>query len=329
MNNTKIIELNNYKQNNNIPARLPSVSAVFEKREVEKGKEGTSIIDLLFKYDYTGIGSRLLKDLLSRDIRNLREVCSVMPSMLFRKQAFNLRLTHDRLKDIDQTMYPRLYPKVEDSCHLTFEALPVDLVIRDISDLQAVLKDVRFVVKSVIFTGKLEDLQTVCESLPQSTETVEIGIEIPSNETVDLSQYERLKIVKVKNCQFGLLLPANVTILLNGSEEHPDIAALYNGNGKILKNQGKHTEALDYHYKALAIYQKFYGEESTYVAKCYDKIKNVLKAEGKYEEYIKYLTIASDIHKKVLSKKRPPSFQNDHLVPYTRPKKEEFWSISL
>src|SRR5262249_26463306 len=121
------------------------------------------------------IGRRVITHLTSKEIRRLREVCSEMCSTLFETGGFNLKVTIDRIQSIQLQDYPRIYPRAKGAkdAHL-FAPVPIEAVVQSASDLQKIVKDQRFAVKSLVFKGRLEELKRVREALPSSMGTIEI-----------------------------------------------------------------------------------------------------------------------------------------------------------
>jgi hypothetical protein len=114
--------------------------------------------------------------------------------MLFQKGVFRLRLTPDRLQEIDGRAYPLLYPLMTQGAEsAAFDPLPTDALVQNVNHLQTLLKDPRIVLKSVVFKGDLEELKAVYEALPLTIHELKIGVEIPIGTTVDLSRHEQLK----------------------------------------------------------------------------------------------------------------------------------------
>jgi len=150
---------------------LSSSTNRLEERAVRVGgAKEINLVNLLFRCDYENIGARVLKYLFSKDVRTLREVCTDMCSSLFQSQAFNLSVTSDRLGSIRPNIYLRLYPRVQSAncvC-LTPLALPADAIVKNVNDLQKILEDSRFVIKSVVFRGEAKDLEVVRKALPQN-----------------------------------------------------------------------------------------------------------------------------------------------------------------
>jgi serine/threonine protein kinase len=134
-----------------------------------KASSSRSVVSLLFRCDYENIGGRTLGCLLPKDIRNLRETCLDMRSMLFQTGSFSISITPARLRNRDWHSYPRLYPTTQDShctC-LSFQPLPAAAVVQQVGDFQKIAQDTRFVIKSIVFTGQPKDLPPVQEALPE------------------------------------------------------------------------------------------------------------------------------------------------------------------
>jgi len=89
---------------------------------------------------------------------------------LFQNEVFNLSVTPDRISSIRQNIYPRLYPRVQSTNCICFtpQPVPADAIVKNANDLQKILEDPRFVIKSVVFRGKIEDLQEVRDSLSEN-----------------------------------------------------------------------------------------------------------------------------------------------------------------
>jgi len=199
------------KSDNGSSSPLSSSTNPLEKRAivVSSGRE-INLVNLLFKWDYENIGKGVLKYLFSKDVRILREVSTEMCSKLFEKRIF---ITPTKLGSINQHVCPRLYARVQYSNLPVFQPVPVDALVQNANDLRTILKDVRFVVRGIVFRGEWEKLKEVCKLLPQTVEAIEIRVEIPSGENVDLSHYRELKIVKVKKLHSNFVLPEGSTVL--------------------------------------------------------------------------------------------------------------------
>jgi WD40 repeat protein/ankyrin repeat protein/serine/threonine protein kinase len=214
------LEIASQKGGPQITEQLSAVaSMVAMQRGGTKGR-GMSLTYLLFHWDYENIGKkRILDHVPTKDKGNLRETCVEMNWMLLHKDAFHLRLTSDRLQYIRLQDYPRLYPNVQHANGITFQPIPADAVVQNVSDLKSIVEDSRFSIKNVVFKGELKNLKEVCRSLPQTANTIEIATDIPSSETVDLSQYEQLKMVKIKEPHNSIILPKGVTVLYDDAEQ--------------------------------------------------------------------------------------------------------------
>ena len=71
------------------------------------------------------------------------------------------------------------------------------------------------------------------------------------------------------------------------------MATGYSNLGLVYQNLGQHSEAKEYHEKALKIMEKIYGEEHADVGASYTNLGNVYKDLGRYSE-------AKEYHKKAL-----------------------------
>jgi tetratricopeptide (TPR) repeat protein/serine/threonine protein kinase len=181
---------------------------------------GMSLIQLLFRWNYESIGKkRILEYIPMKDKGHLRETCVEIGWMLLHKDAFHLSLTADRLQHIQLQDYPRLYPHIQHANGITFQPVPADAVVQNVGDLQRIVGDSRFAIKSVVFKGGLENLKEVCKSLPQNIQAIEVGADIPPEETVDLSQYEQLKIVKIKELHSNIILPKGIAVLYSDTKQ--------------------------------------------------------------------------------------------------------------
>jgi len=197
------------RSKNNVTPSLCLVDSPFERRDVRVGDRGVNLVNL-FSFGYGNTGYYVMKYLFSSDVKNLREVCTGMCSRLFQKGIF---ITPTKLERINQHVCPRLHARVQYSNLPVFQPVPADAVVKNVNDLQTILKDVRFVVKGIVFRGEWKELKEVCESLPQAIEAIEIGIEIPPNERLDLRQYQELKVIRVKNMyNSSILRRENVSV---------------------------------------------------------------------------------------------------------------------
>ncbi|MEK0397632.1 tetratricopeptide repeat protein, partial [Lactobacillus delbrueckii] len=62
--------------------------------------------------------------------------------------------------------------------------------------------------------------------------------------------------------------------------DHTDTATSYSIIGSLLKDQGKHDQAMEYYLKALAIEEKVLGTDHTDTATSYSIIGSLLKDQG-------------------------------------------------
>jgi HEAT repeat protein len=197
------LQLADQKGNTQIIAALAAV-----------GRNPMSLVQLLFYWDYENIGKkRILEYIPMKDKGHLRGTCVEMGWMLLQKDALNVSLTADRLQHIRLQDYPRLYPHIQHANGITFQPVPGAAVVQQVGDLQRIVGDTRFAIKSVVFKGGLEGLKGVCKALPQTIHEFEIGVEIPADKGFDLSSYQQLKVVKVKNNQGNLRLPGGAIVL--------------------------------------------------------------------------------------------------------------------
>jgi serine/threonine protein kinase len=140
-----------------------------EGRDIKVAGRGISFVNLLFRWDYENIGSRVLGYILSKDVSNLRETCLEMRSRLFQKGAFSLSITPARLKEMGWHRYPRLYPKIQTPNCICFSFVPVPMeaVVQHVEDWQEMARDSRLLIKNVVFTGNRKELEKVCADLPE------------------------------------------------------------------------------------------------------------------------------------------------------------------
>jgi WD40 repeat protein/serine/threonine protein kinase len=155
-----------------------------------------SLVYLLFRWNYEDIGKkRILEHLSPRDKGHLRETCLEMGWMGFHKEAFHLNLTAERLQAMRLQDYPRLYPHHGQHVHCicpAFRPVPADAMVKNAHDLERIIQDKRFLVKSVVFKGKPKDLDAVRKALPD-------------------------------NLKESLLLPEAITVLSDGFEQSKEL----------------------------------------------------------------------------------------------------------
>jgi WD40 repeat protein/serine/threonine protein kinase len=148
----------------------PLHQAVLQGGDVRVAGREMSLVNLLFKWNYENIGERILGYLPIKDKGHLRATCVGIGWMGFQKEAFHLSLTVDRLQDMRLQDYPRLYSHVQNAncvCR-TFQPIPTDAMVKTAYDLERIVQDKRFLVKSVVFKGEAKDLGAVREVLPDN-----------------------------------------------------------------------------------------------------------------------------------------------------------------
>ena len=84
-----------------------------------------------------------------------------------------------------------------------------------------------------------------------------------------------------------------------------NIATSFNDIGLVYDEQGDYDKALEYYFKALAIYEKVLGMEHPFTATSYNNIGIVCDHKGDYEKALKYHLKALAIREKVLCKEHP------------------------
>src|SRR4051812_49244286 len=94
---------------------------------------GIGIVKLLTQDNYGNIGYLIVKYLFLRDLRNLREVCTELCSILFREEIF---ITPTKLRRINQFECPRLYEKVQNSNPVLFQRVPLNVIVKNMRDIQ-------------------------------------------------------------------------------------------------------------------------------------------------------------------------------------------------
>lgn len=82
--------------------------------------------------------------------------------------------------------------------------------------------------------------------------------------------------------------------------EHAAVGTLHNNIGLLLKNQGKHGQAMEHYLKALAIKEKLPGADQVSIATTYSNIGSLLNDMGKPEQAMDYHLKALAIEEKVL-----------------------------
>jgi len=266
------------------PPPSSSAETTFKNRDIRTGSNGTNLVNVLL---ITEPATQILGCLFSRDIKNLREVCTEICSCFFQQGFFNLRITLTKLRSIDLFAYPRLYPKIQNFNPLEFTLIPIEAVVQNANDLQGILKDPRFVLKSVVFKGEFKDWEQVHKSLPETIHTIKIG----------------------KNVDFptDFIFPKGVTFLPDCPEDHPDATGFYSQMGSVLNTQGKQEEALECYYKALAIAKKVYGEEDWAIVILCQDIAKILKSQNKIEDAAFCLRDAAILNAKLTSQKSLPN----------------------
>ena len=83
------------------------------------------------------------------------------------------------------------------------------------------------------------------------------------------------------------------------------IALLYSKIGKGLRSQGDYPKALEWYYKALAIYEKVLGAEHPDTATTYNNIALVYHAQGDYPKALEWYFKALAIFEKALGAEHP------------------------
>lgn len=89
------------------------------------------------------------------------------------------------------------------------------------------------------------------------------------------------------------------------SEEHPDIATIYNNMGLVYDSLGDYTKALEVHNKSLKIRLKIFGEEHSDVATSYNNIGLTYEAQHQYAKALIFLEKSLNIQLKVLGEIHP------------------------
>ncbi|MDR0634743.1 MAG: tetratricopeptide repeat protein, partial [Azoarcus sp.] len=84
-----------------------------------------------------------------------------------------------------------------------------------------------------------------------------------------------------------------------------DYAVIYHHRGRVFNAQGDYGKALEWHRKALAIWEKTLGKGHPLRATAYNNIAEVYRAQGKYEEALEWHRKALAIREKVLGKEHP------------------------
>jgi HEAT repeat protein len=161
------LELASQKGNPQIIEALAAVASRVAIQEGETTGKQMSLVQLLFHWDYENIGKkRILAYIPMKDKGQLRGTCVEMGWKLFEKDALNVSLTSERLQDMRLGDYPRLYPHVQHANYITFQPVPADAIVPHAGDLQPILKDSRFTVKSIVFKGERKYLEGVRAALP-------------------------------------------------------------------------------------------------------------------------------------------------------------------
>ena len=212
--------------NGRIPYDLAELDAVkqllaTQQPSIMTASRRMSLTKLIFQCDYENIGTRLLNYFTAKDKGQLRATCTELGWNLLQQGAFHLQVTPDKLSSLHPYLHLRLYPHAQDATGITFYPIPIDALVQNTSDMQTVLKDTRIVAKGVIFRGNLENLQPVCRLLPPTVECMEIAIGIPSDKRIDLSPYQHLRAIKVKNNPASIVLPKGAVVLQAPSGEKP------------------------------------------------------------------------------------------------------------
>jgi tetratricopeptide (TPR) repeat protein len=85
-------------------------------------------------------------------------------------------------------------------------------------------------------------------------------------------------------------------------KEHPDTAAIYNNIGVVYDKQGDSPKALEWYFKALAIWEKVPGKEYPDTATTYNSIAWIYHNQRDYPTSLEWLFKALTILEKVLGK---------------------------
>jgi hypothetical protein len=157
----------------------------------ERGTAGSLVY--LLDCDYENIGRRILGNVSIKDKGHLRATCVEMNWMLLHKDAFHLRLTSDRLQYIRLQDYPRLYPHVQHANGITFQPIPADAVVQNVSDLKSIIEDSRFSIKNVVFKGERKHLEALRKALPSNLQDCLI---LPDTITEEESEHSGEEITK-------------------------------------------------------------------------------------------------------------------------------------
>ena len=92
--------------------------------------------------------------------------------------------------------------------------------------------------------------------------------------------------------------------------EHENIAASYNDIGVVYLDQGDYPKALDYHFKALEIFEKALGKDHPNTASSYNNIGGVFDDQGNYTKALEYYFKALEIREKVLGTEHSDTAQS-------------------
>ena len=82
--------------------------------------------------------------------------------------------------------------------------------------------------------------------------------------------------------------------------QHPDIASSCNNLATALGDQGDLKKAIEYHERALAIWQQTLGPQHPDVASSYNNLANVLRKEGDLKQAREYHERAFAIRQQTL-----------------------------
>jgi len=98
---------------------------------------------------------------------------------------------------------------------------------------------------------------------------------------------------------------SNTIICLQNIKSLEQQAISYNDMGNVLNDKGEKEEALEYFFKALAIYEKVLGIDHPDIAQAYYNIGLVLENQGKPKEALEYFSKALAIQQKMLNHDHP------------------------
>lgn len=202
-------------------------------------------------------------------------------------KSFNLTITREKLEHLNT--YPRLHAPIKDSESSTFKPLHLNAVVENANDILTILKDERFVVKDVLFNGKLNDLPAVCKLLCQENAT------IPTQKTPGIKIHQE---VKIEGCNDNMVFPKEVTIVPDPSDYvSANVVDSFNFIALLLCKQHRYTEALQFHAKILYMFQSYAppGNMVMNLAFSYENIAQSFAAQGKEKEAAYYFEQANSM----------------------------------